>query len=395
MVAQSASAQNVSVGGLIDLELKRGQEDSSPTLNQTPSDKWSVYTPNVRLFFSSSITDRWMASAALQSDHLKTGNSLSYPYFSLLNINWLAMPESNLSLTFGRFITPFGLYSKRLLSSQNPFVHYPLTMSRYLTVDSRRGFYTGGSSYEGVTGMPILYQRLYSQGIMLSTGSLSEHKYQLDLAAVLISPSSHTDFGEHNRPALLASANFNPWIWYKLGFSLNYGPYMKRAEINRNLTDDELQSYDQLAASVYSEFSYHYFILTGEYTWNRWEAPWIGSGGNVHVEEIYAPLSHYLVELQYRIPNIVGLHTAVRFEQLIHGEATNEGTSGLYYDSQNGGHDHHSVPAKWTPDFTRVEMLVGYDINRQMELKVSYLLSRNSGTELDDDVFTIQLSAGF
>ena len=132
-------AQTLQVGGLLDLELKKGGPDSSPVHNQTPDSTWSIYTPNVRLFFNSSISDRWMANAVIQADHLYTGTELSTPFFSALNLNWLAVPEHNLSFTFGRFITPFGLYKDRTLSSANPFVHYPLTMARYLTVDRKRG----------------------------------------------------------------------------------------------------------------------------------------------------------------------------------------------------------------------------------------------------------------
>lgn len=390
---EQSKAQNLQVGGLLDLELKKGGPDSSPVHNQTPDSTWSIYAPNVRLFFTSSISERWMASASLQSDHLYTGTKLSQPFFSALNLNWLAWPEHNLNFTIGRFITPFGLYKDRLLSSANPFVHYPLTMSKYLSVDKRQGFFSGSGSYSGALGMPIIWQRLYSQGLMMSGGSLSDDGYQFDLAATLVSASSYTQYGEHARPSIIGSFSLNPVIWLELGGSFNYGPYFNPSYPNRNISADKLQTYDQIAFSGRAEVSYHYFIFSGEYTWNRWEAPWISSGGEVHFGEVHANVHHYLLELQYRLPSLVGFHTAFRFERLLDNGASNEGF--ILRDDSGDPIADHGVPSKWMENITRTELVAGYDINRQMELKASYLLSRNSGDELKDNVFTIQLSAGF
>ena len=49
----SNALAQIQFGGLLDLELRKGGADSSPYINQTPGDKLSLYTPNIRLFIGS------------------------------------------------------------------------------------------------------------------------------------------------------------------------------------------------------------------------------------------------------------------------------------------------------------------------------------------------------
>lgn len=395
MIPIAAGAQGVQLGGLVDFEIRKGGGDSSPTVNQTPGDGWSLYTPNVRLFVSGDIADNWGATVVLQSDYLY-GDYMSDPFFSSLNANWLPFENKSLNVTIGRFITPFGMYSRRLLSSQNPFVHFPMTMARYVPVDKERGFFPGSGSYDGYSGQSILYQRLYSQGIMIDGGSLIDAGYTYRLAATLVSASGYTTFGYHDQPAFIGSFTVQPAIWSKIGISVNYGPYMNESDVNYRLTNDQLTSYKQLTFSGRAEFSYHYWVLSGEYTWNRWEAPWIGSDPVNRIEywDLDADISHYLVELQYRLPFLVGSYTGVRFEQLVPGDLTDDNAGDSYGSNNNSGYPNYTeLPDPWTDDVTRFEFVAGYDINRQVQLKISYLLSTDDS--LDDDVFAIQLSAGF
>ncbi|MEX0929184.1 MAG: hypothetical protein WDZ53_07235, partial [Balneolales bacterium] len=88
------------VGGLVDVEFRKGQLDSSPVLNQTPNDKLNIYTPYIRLFGLGVISDQWFAEMGLQADYYQ-GDALSPVFFSLININWLPLSDSEFMISAG------------------------------------------------------------------------------------------------------------------------------------------------------------------------------------------------------------------------------------------------------------------------------------------------------
>mgnify|MGYP000064699314 CR=1 FL=1 len=365
----------LNIGGEAAFELRKGGADSDPTVNQTPNDKWLVYASSLRLFINAPISDEWFVSGALQSDYYR--GSRSDVLVSSLNINW--MPNESLKITAGRFTTPFGRYDELLLSSKNPFVHLPLSHVWNMPVNQKRGYFFGNSSYEGTPGQSLVYRRLYSQGLKVS-GTTSNEVLQYELAATLTGVSSYTDIGEQNRPAFIGRLELRPVIWNKIGLSFGRGPYLLDDPINNVLSDDKRADYLQNIVSAYTEFSYHYYQLTLQYTFNRWDSPWINETGQLIEEQIANDVEHYLAKFKVRFPFLVGGYGAVRYEHYIPKE--------IRLDSQN-------ITGKPSPDKDRIEFVVGYQINRNLLLKTSYLLSRNDGTELQDDVFAVQLSARF
>lgn len=369
------SAGQISFGGLADFELRRGGADSDPTVNQTPNDNWIMYAPSIRLFINAPISKKWFISGALQSDYYK--GHRSNIFFSSFNINWL--PTDRLKITAGRFITPFGRYDELLLSSQNPFVHKPLSHVWNMPVDRNQGYVFSGTSYEGVAGMSLVYRRLYSQGLMLS-GSTKEETLQYQLAATLTSVSSYTDVGEQNRPAFLGRLVYRPVIWNKIGISFSNGPYLVDDPINDVLSDEERAKYLHTIVTAYTEFSYHYYQLLLQYTFNRWDSPWIDSDGMLVEQQIDNDVTHFMAKLKARFPFFVGGYGAIRYERYLPHKIT--------LDSQG-------ITGQPTPDKDRFEFVLGYKINRNLILKTSYLLSLNEGEELRDNVFALQLSAGF
>lgn len=374
MILASSAFGQISFGGLADFEIRKGGADSDPTVNQTPNDKWLLYTPSIRLFINAPITEGWFVSGALQADYY-TGYR-SDIFFSSFNLNWA--PSERLKITAGRFATPFGRYDELLLSTQNPFVHLPLSHVWNMPVDRKRGYVFSETSYKDVPGQSMVYRRLYSQGLMVG-GTTDEEILQYQLAATLTSVSSHTDIGEQNRPAFIGRLVYRPVIWNKIGLSFANGPYLVDDPINDVLSDQKRAGYLQTIVTGYTEFSYRYYQLLLQYTFNRWDSPWINSDGNLVENQIENDISHYLAKLKVRFPFWVGAYGAVRYEQYLPEEVTL---------------DSRGITGQPTPDKVRLEFVLGYQFTRNLLLKVSYLLSRNKGEELKDDVFAIQLSAG-
>lgn len=374
MMAGTAVAQ-VNIGGLADFELRKGGADSDPTVNQTPNDKWLIYAPSIRLFINAPISDNWFVSGALQSDYY-TG-SRSEIFFSSFNINWLA--AENLKITAGRFTTPFGRTDELLLSSNNPFVHLPLSHVWNMPVNQQRGYFFGESSYDGVPGQSLVYRRMYSQGLKL-TGATENERVQYELAATLTGVSSYTDVGEQNFPALIGRVKLRPVFWNKIGISLGRGAYLLDDPINEVLSDKERAGYQQTIVSAHTEFSYSYYRLLLQYTFNRWDSPWIDPDGQLVQEYLDNDVIHYLAKFKMRFPFWVGGYGAIRYERYIPKELTLEPLD---------------ITGKPTPDKDRFEFVIGYKLNRNILLKASYLLSKNKGIEIKDDVFAIQLSTSF
>ncbi|MEX2368628.1 MAG: hypothetical protein WD510_03890, partial [Balneolaceae bacterium] len=346
-----------------------------PTINQTPNDKWLVYVPSIRLFVNAPISDEWVVSGALQTDYY--AGYRSDLFFSSFNINW--MPSERLKFTAGRFATPFGRYDELLLSSENPFVHMPLSHVWNMPVDRKRGYVFSATSYDGVPGQSMVYRRLYSQGLMMS-GTTEEETLQYQLSAALTSVSSYTDIGEQNRPALIGRLVWRPVIWNKIGFSLANGPYMVDDPINDILSDEKRAGYLQTIVTAYTEFSYRYYQLLFQYTFNRWDSPWIDPEGELVEDDIANDVAHYMGQFKMRFPFWVGGYGAVRFEKYLPKEITLRSVG---------------ITGQPTPDKHRFEFVLGYQVHRNIVLKASYLLSRNEREELKDDVFAVQISAGF
>jgi hypothetical protein len=374
----------VQIGGLADFEIRKGGSDSSPYVNQTPGENWSVFTPYLRLFVNGSISDKWYVSAALQADHYE-GKDLSKLFFSVMNINYLPVEDSNFLITAGRFVTPYGPYSTRVLSSDNAFVHLPLSHASGLPISKRYGTLYANVDYSSdVTGLTMIYQRMYTQGIMVENRVGDAEWLQYQMAATLAPASSHFEYGEHPMPAVTGRILFKPYIWGSLGFSFSHGPFMKRDDVNVLLADEDLQKYNQTLLGTDLELSYHYLSFLATYNWRKWEAPYLDSLNTppslLWDDEVQ--IHHVSTELIADFPFFPGAYAGIRIEQLISGDLKSSNRSS--YSNET-----------WTYDRSRIEFTAGYKLHRNVVLKASYLYSDNTGRELNDDVFVLQLSAGF
>lgn len=373
----------VQIGGLADFEIRKGGADSSPYVNQSPGQEWSLYTPYLRLFISGGISEKWFVSAALQADYYE-GHHLSPLFFSVMNINYMPIDESNFTITAGRFVTPYGAYSNRVLSSDNRFVHLPLSHASGLPISKTQGILYAGVDYgDDIKGLTMVYQRMYTQGVMVENRLGYSGWLRYKLAATMASASSHFEYGEHSKPAFTGRMVLQPVVWASFGLSLSQGPFMKRDDVNLALSDDRLEDFTQSLFGVDLELSYHYFTFLASYNRSKWNAPYFNSLNSPpsYRWEDKVQVQHISSELIADFPFLPGAYAGIRAERLISG------------DNKSGQATYYSEP--WTYDRDRLEFTAGIKLERNVILKTSYLYSTNSGEELDDDVFVIQLSAGF
>ena len=388
LMAPSPGYAQLQVGALIDTEIKKGGSDSSHLLNQTPTDEWTLYTPNIRLFFSGSVGTQWEFFGSLQADHY-FGVELSDPFVSILNIRWKPDSRGRFEVVAGRFVTPFGRYQDRLLSLDNWFVHLPLTHARLLPVSKVSGIYPfnrqGALRYDGLDPQAILYQRFYSQGLML-TGKLANETFSYYLAATTAPASTKFDVIKNNRPSFIGRIEVQPFIWAKLGISANNGPYLKPAPENDFLSDAERSRYTQTSFNTDLTLSYAYYQLAVDWTWNRWLSPNLNFLDLVNpppLEELEAIVNVVGFEGRMDFPFLVGSYAAVRYEFT----RSNTIQSQVNYYGITA-----TANINWMRDTDRAEFVLGYKVRRGIILKASYLYSTNAGVDLDDDVVAVQLS---
>lgn len=377
LFAVSPANAQIQLGGLVDFEIRKGGSDSSPFVNQTPTDRWTLYMPYVRLFAGADISENWYVTSGLQSDYYYN-TELSAPFFSVLNVNWMPIEDSDFTATFGRFVTPYGAYSERVLSSDNPFVHLPLSHSTGLPVSSDLGILSPGIIYsDDITALTMIYQRMYSQGIRISNRS---DWIGYTLAATLAPASSYTEAARYDVPSFTGRLTLHPDVWGSIGFSFSRGPFMNRETLDDFMPDLNPADYTQTLLGTDLMISYHYYTFLLEYNWSRWEAPYIDPGGTSQLFD--ASVNHLSVEAVVNFPFFVGGYAGARYEKLISG------------DLSSGGGPYTSGDV-WTYDRDRLEMLLGYKLHRNIIMKLSYLYSGDSGPDLDDNVFSLQLSVAY
>lgn len=373
----------VFLGGEADFELRLAGSDSSPIVNQTPGENLTIYTPYVCLFAGAAISNKWFIEAALQADHYE-GKKLSPVFFSLLNINWLPIDDSDFTLTAGRFITPYGFYSDRVLSSENPFVHLPLTHAWNMGIDKRAGAFSGDINYwvPGLKGMSMIYQRMYTQGLMVSNSVGDNQAFSYRFAATHSSASSFFDYGEHNTMAFTGRIVWNPVIWAKMGTSFSYGPYMIKDVLNSSYSKSELQKFSQLLAGADLSLFYLYYSMLLEVNYSTWNSPDYDYNGVFFTEPDVKAL-HLGGEILTRLRSIAGASIGIRGEALMPKKVKQKAVG--------EGYDYF----RYSNEMVRAEVVFGYKINRQITSKVSYLITSTTPNKTDANVFAIQLNVVF
>ncbi len=392
-----ANAQ-VNIAALTDFEIRMAGKNSSPYINQTPGDNLSAYTPNIRLFMSAGVSDQWFVNSVLQADHYE-GEKLSTPFFSLMNVNWSPNINSDFIVTLGRFVTPYGSYSTRFLSSENPFVHLPLSIASGLPLSKRLGFLSGakesperiGKVYgKDEKGLTMIYQRMYSQGLKAAYSFGESDWASFDIAYTLAPASSNLDYGQQDTPALTGRVILKPAVWAEIGFSYSSGTFLTEDTANDTLLIYDLSSYKQNLHGADLSLNYRYYKLNLAYNYSHWKAPYYDQNTSTSDSRRTgkASVSHLSAELIMDFPFLVGGYFAARYEKMISGDIE-------LYRRDSSGQKTDQTFTIWTYDRERIELVAGYKLHQNIIFKASYLYSDDTGPQLDDDVFALQLSVLF
>lgn len=366
----------VLVGGLADFEIRKGQSGSSQIVNQTPNGNLNLLIPSVRLFGIGVLSEKWFLEATLQSDTYF--NELSPIYFSLLNVNWLPVKDSDFMVTVGRFVMPYGRHPDQILSSENLFVNLPLSYTFHFGIDKNSGIVSGDlyTSTSERRAASMIYRGGYSQGLLISNQT-NNQKLLYELAMSMSPVSVFAEVGEHDIPSFIGRIQYSPIIWLNAGISASYGPFMQRSPENEFLSRSELNSFRQTMIGGSIELSWLYYTLAVDVNYSHWSVPDHISNWMLFSNPT-PKIWHYSTEFSSRLPFLPGGYAAVRYEIFVPEKI---------WQDQNY--------FRFADEAERAELVFGYKLNRQVTAKAGYSFYTIKPGPSDADVLTFQLSVGF
>ena len=355
----------VDINGSIDFEASYGGQNSSFISNEIVQEfrRPHLGINQLNLFLFSQIDDNFFFNGRLQWDTWGTGK-LNPIKITLAALSW--EPEDlPVSLTIGRFVSPFGLYPRRQLASENLFVNAPLAYGYFINVSDTRGFWAkaGNSGNYGTddVGLTTAYFGGYTTGGMLNWVIVPE-LFDFSLAVTNATPASQQNFTNLQNLAVTGRIGFQPFIYWQQGFSFSYGSFMRRAAINSGF--DKLEKFRQLLLGTDFILAYAYFELSGEFIYSKWNVPAIdGFGFQTNngklLEFELANYSGYM-DLKFEPPFLTGSYLALRLEKMFFSDIKSPAASTL------------GTTGAWDNNLLRYSAAVGYKISRSVLLKFAF-----------------------
>lgn len=293
------------------------------------------------------------------------------------------VPNEAVNFMIGKIPNPFGNFAKREFSDVNPLIGQPL-MRQYrtaldwnnlwdnaeqITRKNERKKHDGNipiSRFEAAT--PTVYDARWDFGVQMF-GSIGWFEYQVAVTEGSISnPEADLNKGKQ----FVGRIGFNPVPGIRIGFSGAYNPYLAKADDQRLLEDGKgLGEYHQTAYGADWEFSYRYFMMTGEFVRSTWDATVIES--ELSNWSAYSDIKYKLHPRWY----IAGRYDIMRFSKIKESKLSSEKTP-------------------WDYNVQRYEAGIGFRVTTDVTLKLVEQWTRFDHSEIPMSRLTaVQLSVPF
>ena len=382
----------VEFNGTLDLEVSKGGKDSKFITNEIANDYQNPHLAinQLNLFAFAQVTDDFFVNVRLQWDTWGSGKLNREPRISLAVLSW-EPEESSIGLSVGRFISPFGLYPRRILAADNLFTHAPLGYGYFINISDQRGFWpkVGDSGIYGPNdvGLTTVYFGGYSTGLMLNW-IIVPQLFNIDMAITNAAIASQADYTNLANVGGIIRLGFQPLIYWQQGISLSYGSFMQRDGININY--DDLEQYTQTVIATDIILAHSYFELSGEFIYSLWYVPMFIGTGFIEEEPRNLQnmnLENYSAYLDFKIepPFLTGAYIAFRYDIL------------RFQDSGDIADINSKNFNPWDNDVTRYSIAVGYKFARPVLLKLAYMDQKTENLDPDpeDYVYHAILTVSF
>ena len=387
------SFAQLELSGSLDLEVSKGGKDSRWITNEIAYQYRNVHLAinQLNFFAFAQISEAFYVDTRIQFDTWGTG-TLNDPRVSLAVVSY-EPEESSISFSVGRYVSPFGLYPKRILATDNSFNHAPLGYVYFINISDVFGFWPGageGGVYggEGDPGLTTIYFGGYNTGALFSWVVVPE-VFGIDLAIANAAITSQVNYTNLENLAGIVRIGFQPAIFWQQGISFSYGSFMQQQDSVYSYYDD-FTSYTQTVVGTDIILGYSYFELSGEFFYSLWNVPHFN--GTDFIRDYYGnavtfSLANYAayLDLRYEPPFISGSYIAVRYDIL------------RFLDSDDLKDINDVNYNPWDNNVTRYQVAFGYKFAEPVLLKLSYMDQKTENLETDpeDYVYRAILTVSF
>ena len=383
------SNAQVQINGSIDFELSGGGE-SSRFITNGISRKFSELNLGVTQlngFLFAPVSNTIFFESRIQLDTWGSGK-LNDPRISLASLTW-DNPENPYIIKVGRFISPFGFYTKRQISTDRVFVQQPLGYSYFTNMSDIRGYWpeagnnTNEEYEEGDVGLSTIYFAGYVTGIGTEI-ELKKNKLSLNAALTNGTPITIKDRSSLPNLAFTSRLFYRPSIYWEQGFSMSFGNFLQGDPLNSNVrTQESFQKFYQLLLGTDIKVAFTYFEIITEVIYSNWSTP--GFVSNQFNTSCNGNLCEYNlsnisgnIDLKYELPSFTGSYLALRAEHLLFLDASDPQTNNSF---------------SWDQDISRLTAVAGYKFAPNLLLKASF--SDQGDFDLTEYAFRLQLSSFF
>jgi hypothetical protein len=377
----------IQLNGSVRLEVPSGGSESSFLSNEINNEfrQPHLAISQLNVFLFAPIDDAFFFEGRVQMDIWGTGR-LNEPRVTLANMTW-DDADKPYSVSLGRFISPFGFYSKRQLARDRVFVATPLSYDYFINISDRRGYWpqagNSGSYTQSDVGLTTSYFGGYATGIK-TFWEIEPNQWTLEAAVTNGTPATQLNYTNLANVAGIARLTYKPAIFWEQGLSVSYGSFMELAQINQAVrSNNPLEQYRQLVAGTDFKFGYSHFEIVGELIYSNWSVPSFQNGffqfeqGN-QLAEYSLNNAAVNIDVKYELPFLAGSYVAVRGERI------------QFFEADNPQSDER---IQWDENITRLTGVAGYKISRNIIGKISY--SDQTPFDGTKHAFRIQVSAFF
>ncbi len=361
--------------GIYDFQILKGGADSREDLNSLPNDYIQVNIHQFQLFLEADIENNITFTTSLANSPEDSPNFKGVN-FQLAYVTFSDLLGDALSISAGKIVTPFGLFAKRQLATENPFIGYPLFFTYPQNVSPQTGYLdptevaTANAQYGG--RLNTIYTGAYYIGAE-AFGSFLDSFLQYDVA-LTNAPLSSTASGYNvnNNPSIQGRLSLHPAIWGTFGLSYSSGPFMTPSSVNQYFQQSysSLNQYTQTTLGADATLSYLYYELDAEYIFNRFKSPYIITDVNNYQYVSGLPPGSWLnldsrellVDLKIDAAFFPGLFLALRYNPLWFGNITDPNQ----YSATFGKN------ISWDNNVNRFAIGLGYKPVHSVLIKLNY-----------------------
>lgn len=366
-----------------DLEGSIGQKDSNFYYNEIHEDftnlRLSLHSANI-LTKVSYRKDFSFNLRVLKGRY--SGKKLSSLQYPLLNIKY-APEKKRYAVSIGRFVNPFGNFSKKQHSKKRTFINQPLVYQYFHNISPRAGFIEnlgiGGGTVidnKGRWGSNLIYYGAYSNGILLDI-ELKEDKLSLSTALTNGSINVLNDIGSLTNFGFAGRLKYRPKYFWEQSFSVNFGTFNQASE-QVSSSNSDLDKFTNLMIGTDAEIGFGHWEIIAELIFSTYQVPQFFPDENSFSSDNLdlMAFSSYL-NIKYELPQLSGLYLAYGIDSMIFAKEKNS-------------------DKEWDDNVLRHNFGLGYKINSFLLLRSNFLIQTVKNQEhWAQDTFRTSLTIHF